>query len=139
MVAQTGSPFTVRMVNNISYSQAGEQYPNQVGNPHLANPSVNEWFNVAAFASPGPAAFGDVHRNSLVGPDLSDVDVALGKTFPIPLREGMSFEFQAEVQNLPNHPSFALPDPLIGPGHIGQITGVTVGGRSMQLVARFQF
>ena len=139
VVAQTGSPFTVRMVNNISYSQAGEQYPNQVGNPHLANPSVNEWFNVAAFASPGPAAFGDVHRNSLVGPDLSDVDVALGKTFPIPLREGMSFEFQAEVQNLPNHPSFALPDPLIGPGHIGQITGVTVGGRSMQLVARFQF
>lgn len=139
VMAQTGSPFTVYMANNDSYSQAGDQYPNLAGNPHLSNRSVAEWFNVAAFAPPPAGTFGNVRRNSLYGPDLSEINFALGKTFPIPMREGMSFELQAEVQNLPNHPSFALPDAAIGPGHVGQITGVTVGGRSIQLVGRFHF
>jgi len=38
-----------------------------------------------------------------------------------------------------NHPSFQQPDSLIGPGHIGQISAVTVGGRAMMLVGKLRF
>lgn len=136
-VAQTGSPFTVYMANNTSYSQAGDQYPNLVGNPLLSHRTVNEWFNVAAFAAPAPGTFGDTHRNSIYGPGLTDVNFSLSKTFPI--HEKVDMELSGEATNVLNHPSFALPDAAIGPGHTAQITGVTVGGRTMQLVGRIHF
>lgn len=137
IVAQTGNPFTVYMANNNSYSQAGDQYPNVVGNPHLANRTTGEWFNVAAFAAPSAGTFGDSSRNSVYGPDLIEVDLSLGKTFPI--RRNISFELNGEATNVLNHPSFGLPDAAIGPGHIGQIRSVTVGGRQIQLVGRLRF
>lgn len=137
IVAQSGSPFTLVMANNTSYSQAGSQYPNLVGNPQLTNRSVSAWFNAAAFAAPAPGTFGDFGRNTLYGPGLSNVDFALGKQFDI--TSGVNLEFSADATNVLNHPSFAQPDATIGPGHQGQITGVTVGGRAMQLVGRLRF
>lgn len=137
IIAQSGNPFTVIMANNDSYSQAGDQYPNVVGNARLAHPTVAEWFNVGAFAAPAAGTFGDSRRNSLYGPDLTEVNFSLGKTFPI--KEHITFELNAEATNLLNHPSFGPPDTAIGPGHTGQITSVTVGGRAMQLVGRIRF
>ena len=137
LVAQSGNPFTVVMSNNTSYSQAGEQYPNVVGNPHLANPSPSAWFNVNAFAAPTPGTFGDSGRNSLYGPGLLSFNMALSKTFEI--ERGISMQFSANATNVINHASFGLPDRSIGPGHNAQITSVTVGGRAMQLVAKIRF
>ena len=51
----------------------------------------------------------------------------------------MNLDFSANATNLINHPSFALPDKAIGPGHIGRITGTSVGSRQMELVAKFRF
>jgi hypothetical protein len=62
------------------------------------------------------------------------VNAALHKTFPI--WERLNFEFFAEATNVINHPSFQQPDSSIGPGHIGQITAVTLRGRSMMLVGK---
>jgi hypothetical protein len=137
IVAQGGNPFTVYMANNTSYSQAGQQFPNVVGNPHLSNPSPSEWFNVAAFAAPAPATFGNSGRNTLTGPGLLNVNFALSKTFQ--LVHGMSFQLSANATNVINHPSFGLPDAAIGPGHNAEIRSVTVGGRAMQLVGKIRF
>jgi hypothetical protein len=135
---QSGNPFTVVMANNNSFSQANDQYPNVVGDP-LAGPhhTNQEWFNVAAFAQPAPATFGDSHRNSVYGPGLSNINFSLGKTFPI--WRQVVVEIRANATNVLNHPSFAQPDNFIGPGHTAQITGVTVGGRVMQLNGRISF
>jgi hypothetical protein len=137
IVAQTGKPFTVIMANNTSYSQAGQLHPNVVGNPLLPNPSPAEWFNVAAYAAPAPATFGDSGRNTLYGPGLLNVNFALSKTFP--LTHGVTFHLAADATNALNHPSFGQPDGVIGPGHDARITGVSVGGRTMQLVGKIRF
>ncbi|MBV9082628.1 MAG: TonB-dependent receptor [Acidobacteriaceae bacterium] len=139
IIAQTGNPFTPYMLTNNSYSLSSNavQYPNVVGNPNLANPTINSWFNVNALAAPTPGTFGNMGRNILYGPGLSQLNLSLQKTFSI--TERIKLDFFANSTNALNHPSFALPDLLIGPGHIGRITGVTVGGRQMELVGKIRF
>jgi hypothetical protein len=139
LVVQTGNPFTPYMLVNNSYSLSSNavQYPNVVGNPMLANPTISSWFNVNALAAPLPGTFGNMGRNILYGPGLSDVNMSLQKTFSI--TERIKLDFMANATNVLNHPSFAQPDRLIGPGHVGQITGVTVGGRQMEIVGKLRF
>ncbi|HJQ69146.1 MAG TPA: VIT domain-containing protein [Blastocatellia bacterium] len=52
--------------------------------------------------------FGDVSRNSLVGPDHVNVDFAILKTTK--LSEKVSLQFRAEFYNLFNHPNRAKPN-----------------------------
>jgi hypothetical protein len=99
--------------------------------------NINSWFNVNAFAAPTPGTFGNMGRNIVYGPRLSAVNTSLTKTFTF--TERIRLDFSANATNLLNHPSFALPDKLIGPGHRGQIIGVSVGSRQMELVAKVRF
>src|SRR5579885_2112340 len=138
-IAQTGNPFTPYMLVNNSYSLSSNalQFPDVVGDWHLPNPSISSWFNVKAFAAPAPGRFGHMGRNVLFGPGMSMLGASLLKSYGI--RENLRLDIAANATNLLNHPSFAQPDPLIGPGHIGNITGVTVGGRQIELVAKIRF
>jgi len=140
IVAQTGNPFTPYMATNNSYSLASNSnqwYPNVVGNPNFANPTINSWFNVGALAAPAPGTFGNMGRNVLYGPGLTQVNMSLQKTFAI--TERIRFDFSANSTNALNHPSFGQPDLLIGPGHVGKITTTTVGGRQMELIGKIRF
>jgi hypothetical protein len=139
LVSQTGSPFTpVMAVNNSqSLSTNSSWYPNVVGNPVLENPTINGWFNVNAFAAPAPGTFGNMGRNIVFGPGLFKLDFSLAKTFAI--WENVFFDLTANAVNALNHPSFAQPDRLIGPGRIGQITGVRVPSRQIELVFKLRF
>ena len=138
VMVQTGNPFTPVMANDTSFSQSGTQYPNLVGNPRSGpHGTVDEWFNVNAFAQPDVATFGNVRRDSVYGPGLSNVNFSLGKNFHI-WREGV-FQIRADASNVFNHPSFGLPDTTIGPGHTAQITSVTVGGRAVEILGRLSF
>ena len=140
-VAQTGSPFTPTMATNNSYSLSSNAswYPNVVGNPTAVSggQSINSWFNTAAFAAPAPGTFGNMGRNIVYGPKLNAINMSLHKIFTI--TERVKLDFSANATNLVNHPSFALPDKLIGPGHFGQITGTSVGSRQMELIAKVRF
>ena len=78
------------------FSAAESWYPNVVGNPGVAHPTINEWFNTAAFAEPAPFTFGNSGRNILRGPDLRDVDVSFGKNFAIPVL-GELFRLQLRI------------------------------------------
>ncbi|HEY5254264.1 MAG TPA: carboxypeptidase-like regulatory domain-containing protein [Acidobacteriaceae bacterium] len=149
IIAQTGNPFTVTMNSDNSYSQGGDgaaagnsvgnyaQYPNVIGNPHSGPRSNSEWFNIAAFTQPAPGTFGDSSRNSLYGPSLTDVNFSLGKNFPI--WRQVVLQIRGDATNVFNHPSFGLPNAVIGSGQEGQIKTVTVGGRTMQLYGRISF
>ena len=138
---ESGSPFTPSMATNNSYSLSTNNlwYPNVVGNPTAVagGQNINSWFNVNAFAAPAPGTFGNMGRNIVYGPGLSAVNASLTKTFAF--TERIRLDFSAAATNLLNHPSFALPDKLIGPGHTGQITGVSVGSRQMELIAKVRF
>ena len=143
---QSGVPFTI-YANNNTNAQAGSQYPNQIGNPQLPNRSIDHWFNEAAFAQPAPYTFGDVHRNSLTGPNLQNVNGSLGKVFHI--WESTQLQIRADANNVINHPGFGTPNNGLTAGAAGSggvfatgtstIRGVAVGGRTIQLGARLSF
>jgi outer membrane receptor protein involved in Fe transport len=146
--ARSGIPFTPTVGTDTSGSLAGScfcsfaLFPNRIGSGQLANPTVNEWFNPAAFTVPAPNTFGDSGRNILRGPNYVDFDVSLGKGFRI--REGMRLEVRADAFDALNHPNFNLPNSSIVPGSttVGQITSTTTNGgpdRIIQLGARFTF
>jgi hypothetical protein len=125
---QSGQPFTVALLPDLDNSNTGTSIlgfggandrPNVVGNPHLANPNPDLWFNTAAFAIPPFGSFGNAGRNILEGPSLQTINLSLVKNTR--LREGMALQFRAESFNLLNHPNFNLPDNFIGSPTFGQI------------------
>ncbi len=153
-LAQSGTPFTVIMASATNAGALdGYWYPNRVGNPHVQNRSINEWFNQLAYATPATNTFGTNGRNSLYGPDLTDIDFSLGKSFGIPGWESAHFEIRMDATNFINHPSFGPPNNQLSAAalasgvanpSVGQITQTSnpasgAPGRVVQLYGRFSF
>ena len=138
------------MAYDLSGSLSYESWrPNRTGSATLSNPTINKWFNTAAFAQPAQYTFGDSGRNYLFGPDYRSVNMSAAKDFQI--REGMRFQIRADVTNAFNHSNFGLPNNAIGNLAAGQITSVWTGAagsgqaggsapnRILQLGAKFSF
>jgi len=139
--AESGTPFTAVMgTQNLTGALSGSWYPNIVGNPYLSNPTIQQWFNTSAFVQPAAFTFGNEGRNILRGPKLVDVDFSMGKNFALPVfSERANLQLRFDATNILNHPSFANPNVNIGTPNAGIITQTTVGGRTLQLGARFSF
>jgi hypothetical protein len=73
--------------------------------------TVKQWFNPAAFAAPYPGTFGNVGRDTLTGPGLSELDFALAKSTTI--HERLRAQFRAEFFNVLNHANFTTPNPVV--------------------------
>jgi hypothetical protein len=139
-VATSGTPFAVTVSgNNGSNSLAGNWYPNVIGNPNVSDPSIQEWFNPAAFAQPAANTFGNAGRNILRGPRQSDVHFSMAKTFTMPRFERGKLQLRMDATNILNHPSFGNPSGSIGDPGAAVLTYTNVGGRTLQLGARFSF
>jgi Carboxypeptidase regulatory-like domain len=148
-IYQSGTPFTVLDGGVNDYSQAGNVYANPVAgidpkSGSCANGAeahtVSCWFNTAAFETPaeqGNGAFGLGHRNSLFGPKLSDVNLALAKTWHYKERAG--FTLTGNFVNVLNHPSFSLPNNDMNGSNVGTISSLANGPRTIQLGARLFF
>jgi hypothetical protein len=139
--AQSGSVFTPMMSGaNNSGSQAGNWFPNVVGNPHLSNWTIAKYFNPAAFAQPAAFTFGNAGRNILRGPGLAQIDFSLAKVTRIPvLGESGQLQLRFDATNAINHPCFSNPDANIGSASVARITGTSVAGRFLQLGVRLAF
>src|ERR1700728_3256065 len=46
----------------------------------LYSKTVKQWFNPAAFTAPSPGTFGDLGRDTLTGPGLSELDLSVAKS-----------------------------------------------------------
>jgi len=142
-IGQGGHPFTPHMLSaNNSYVVGGNSFawfPNQVGKTMTSGASgtINQWFDPSAYAQPANGTFGNMRRNSVYGPGLHVINGSIRKSFRIV--ERVSFDFTANATNLINHPSFANPDANIGTGHHAQITGVSQGGRVVELIGKVRF
>jgi hypothetical protein len=87
--------------------------PNLVPNFHgpLYKKTVAQWFNPAAFSAPYPGTFGNVGRDTLTGPGLSELDLAMVKNTTI--HEGLRAQFRAEFFNILNRANFTTPNPVV--------------------------
>ena len=146
-VLSSGFPFTPTIDGNNSFSQAGDWYPNQIGNPRPSHRSIDNWFDPTAYALPSPGTFGNMRRNSVYSPGIDEVNLSAGKSFP--LGDRFNLQIRADATNAFNHPSFGLPNMSLEPsgdtgansfvGSSTEIRSLTVGGRTMQLNARISF
>ncbi|MGC2161963.1 MAG: TonB-dependent receptor [Silvibacterium sp.] len=159
LVLMSGNPFTVYGTQSTGETD-GAVFPNRnpTVNPKPQNRSVrcqqagcaNEWYNPEAFLQPANATFGNVRRNSMYGPGINQTNLSAGKTFFLPW-EGVQFQIRADATNAFNHASFSPPSTTTLSGSAGagqpytytagqqQISGTTVGGRSVQIQGRITF
>jgi hypothetical protein len=103
----------------------------------LANPTVQEWFNTAAFQAP-TGCFGDSARNSVIGPGAFTINSGVSKTVQFG-RDGLRrLDFTWNASNLLNHPNYTGLSTVLGSSTFGQITSVA-GMRTMTFTTRLNF
>jgi hypothetical protein len=140
---QTGFPFTVSVFGDTANSGTvlGENpiRANVTGQPIFPSGTrtAASWFNRAAFAAPPAYTFGDAGRNSVYGPGLQTLDLALVRNFN--LTERAVFQFRGEFFNALNHTNLGTPDRFVNTPQFGTITEATTPGRQIQLSARLSF
>ncbi len=115
--------------------------PGSSNNPILGGPS--RYFNPAAFCLQPAGYYGNLGRNTLIGPGIIMVNPSLSKQFP--LSERIRLQFRAEMFNALNHPNFAIPSQRTvfsssGPvASAGLITTTTTSSRQLQLGLKMTF
>jgi hypothetical protein len=140
---QSGMPFTISVFGDTANSGTvlGENpiRANYTGQPIFGpgTHTANEWFNPAAFATPSAYTFGDVARNSVYGPPLRTLDVAVVRSFS--LTERTAFEFRGEAFNALNMVNLGTPNRFVNTPQFGTITMPMTPGREIQLSARLSF
>ena len=113
--------------------------PNLTGQPLFGSGThpAAEWFDSKAFSTPPSFTFGDVGRNTVIGPGLETLDFALAREFR--LLEGTKFQFRAEFFNALNQVNLGTPDRFVNTPQFGTITEAATPGRQIQLGARLSF
>ncbi|MBV9768430.1 MAG: TonB-dependent receptor [Bryobacterales bacterium] len=140
LTAQSGTPFSVLMSCADINAQGNNCRPNRILSGALPSgqPSINEWFNTAAFAIPTTPEYGDAGRNILRAPGVDDIDLALSKSFPWGASETRRLQIRGEFFNTLNHTNLGIPVNSIDSPAFGTITSA-LPGREIQLGARLQF
>ncbi|MGC4051903.1 MAG: TonB-dependent receptor [Paludibaculum sp.] len=100
----SGRPFDVVMSADVAQIGAVQNQRPDVIADAKGPRTVEEWFNINAFARPKTGTFGNMGRNSIIGPGVNKWDLALFKMFQ--MSEGKRLEFRGEFFNAFNHPSF---------------------------------
>jgi len=152
-IIQSGLPFNVTYRDAGADRDAGPNRPNLTGDPMAGGGTEDRWFNAtpigasgSAFSRPAAGTFGNLPRNSIVGPGYWRTDASLFKRFA--LVSGHSIEVRAEAVNLFNHVNLGNPDAEIGvPGNnnpnAGRITSTAYGGtdpmRNFQFAVKYIF
>jgi len=140
---QSGFPFTVSVFGDTANAGTvlGENpiRANVTGQPIFGNGTrtANAWFNTAAFVAPPAFTFGNIGRNSIYGPGMETLDLALVRDFA--LTEKVKFQFRSEFFNALNHTNLGIPDRFVNTPQFGTITQSTTPGREIQLGARLSF
>ncbi|MBV8890588.1 MAG: hypothetical protein JO266_01180, partial [Acidobacteria bacterium] len=105
--------------------------------PILAQQSITQWFNPAAFTTPPAYTWGTLGRNSLRGPAIYNLDANVNRKFKFGEQRDLSFRW--ELFNTLNHPQFGTPNATAGVVGAGSITTTQRANRQMQVALRLAF
>jgi hypothetical protein len=169
---QSGMPFTInRGIDQSRRGTASlgvfADRPNQVSDqpfqagPVMANPdprchftisqgglaadavhTANTWFNPCAFADAGIGHFGTAGRNSVIGPELQQVDLSISKETRLG-KEPHTLQVRMDFFNLFNHPNCDTPDRNFDSATFGALKSAnaydTRPPRQIQIGLRYTF
>jgi len=105
--------------------------------------TAQRWFDPCAFELPDIGTFGNLGRNTMIGPTNNNIDLTLTKRTQI--TESKSLEFRAEFFNLFNRAYFAAPQPFLMDktgfhnGNEGRVSATAIPNREIQLGLKLVF
>jgi hypothetical protein len=140
---QSGFPFTISVFGDTANAGTvlGENpiRANYDGLPvyETGTHTAQEWFNTAAFLAPPAYTFGNVGRNTVYGPGMQTMDLALLRQFT--LTEKWRFQIRGEFFNALNQVNLGTPNRFVNTPQFGTITEAATPGREIQLSARLSF
>ncbi len=142
-----GQPFTAR----VGFNQARDGNTLNADRPSLipggkTNPvlgTADRYFDPNQFLLPAPGTYGNLARNSIIGPGLVNIDATIEKDFKV--RERADVLFRAEFFNLFNRPNFGLPTTAVfaasgaRSGNAGRIVNTITTSRQIQFGLKLTF
>ena len=150
---QTGTPMSISLNNDRAGSGADTrgtslgQRPNLITGPGcetLTNPGEpNGYIKTQCFAYPAPRILGNLGRNTLTAPGLSNLDFSVFKN--VRFSERITSQIRLEFFNALNHTNFSDPQDVIfdNQGRItsnaGLITSTSTDARRIQLGLKLHF
>ena len=115
--------------------------PNLIGDPSGSTGAaqLDNYFNRTAFQLPTASQpYGNVGRNAFRAPRFWQMDVALQKSIPIPVKEGTEVQFRSEFFNILNRTNFRPPDANFSNASFGTIRS-TYSPRQIQFALKVVF
>ena len=142
---QSGNPLNI-VIASTTITGIATVRPNAAGPVQLTNNPLGNWFVNPTTAYTLPVnAFGNVGRNSVVGPDFKNFDLSVMKKTKI--TERMNMEFHVDAFDLFNHPNYGQPGRVFSPTStsFGIITGTRFptgdsgSSRQLQVAMKLKF
>jgi Carboxypeptidase regulatory-like domain len=146
--AQSGFPFSPQLGYNPTGNGDTRNPVRPSWNPSfhgtLYPRTASEYFNPDAFITPATGTYGNVSRDSLTGPGLTEVDLSALKNTQV--AEHLHLEFRAEIFNILNHTNFLTPNPVVFSSATsgvsptaGVVTSTSTTSRQIQFGAKLIF
>jgi hypothetical protein len=110
---------------------------NYDGEPvHVQDPTIDLFFNTAAFSLPAAGTFGNAPRNMIAGPGSRQLDAQLARD--VRLTGNRTVSLQVSATNLLNMVNYAGIDTVVNSPTFGRVISVRPM-RSVRLNVRFRF
>lgn len=141
VTAQSGSPFTIVSTNS-AVASAGTANGELIAPLTIASgrsAQIAQYFNTSAVAQASAGTYGNLGRNSVVGPGYLNTDASLSRSFHLPLGEAGTLTFRGEAFNLFNRPDLANPGAKVATSTFGVITATSASPRILQLSLKVLF
>jgi hypothetical protein len=146
VTAQSGFPFTPQLSYNPSNNGDTRNPVRPFVNPNFSGPVIlgkpGQWFNPNAFLAPpaNSGFYGNLRRDTLIGPGLATWDFSVMKDTAI--HERLNLQFRAEIFNLLNRANFNTPNLIVFTpsgvsGTAGAITSTSTTSRQVQFGMKF--
>ena len=153
VTVSAGFPLTITTGADRSNTGAGTDRPNATGDSAGLDRSQrdpNGWFNIGAFALESLGTWGNVGRDTVIGPGLISWDFSTLKNFKF--TESKYVQFRFEAFNFPNHPNWSDPNTgllsnrldasgkaIPATGNFGLIRGTRTAMRQLQFSLKLVF
>ena len=145
---QTGFPFSPQLGYNPTGNGDTRNPVRPNWNPDfhgsLYPRTASQYFNPLAFLPPASGTYGNVSRDPLTGPGLSELDFSVFKDSHITERIGL--QFRAEFFNILNYTNFSTPNEVVYTSATsgvsptaGLVTATSTTSRQIQFGAKLQF
>jgi hypothetical protein len=137
---QSGPPLTVRCstcASDVARGTGGTLRADYSGLPiQLDNPTIDQFFNTAAFSVPAAGTFGNSLRNMVIGPGSHNLNANFSRDVALPGNRNVTI--QVTASNLLNSVVFRGIDTNVNSTTFGQVTSVGAM-RSVRVNVRFRY